>query len=94
MGTEDKHPDAGRVYLSRCGQQCGHLGALVVEDDGSESLNVAVRMREGQPVPPGSRLAMRDEHGDLRVVYDSRSGPAQVATPKYRDGWSRTFGVN
>jgi hypothetical protein len=94
MDKQEKHPDAGRVYLSGCGQPCDHLGALVVEDDGSESLNVAVRMKEGQSVPPGSRLAMRDEHGDLRVMYDGRSGPTQVATKGYRDGWSRTFGVN
>ena len=24
----------------------------------------------------------------------SRTGPAQVATPAYRDSWDRTFGVN
>lgn len=94
MGTEDKHPDAGRVYLSSCGSSCDHLGAVIIEDDGSASLGSAIRMKDGQPIPPGSRFAARDECGDLRVVYDGRSGPAQVATPKYRDGWSRTFGVN
>lgn len=51
---------------------------------------------EGEAIPPGSELVLlRPEQGadggyDVAACY--KSGPAQVATPKYREGYDRIFG--
>ncbi len=34
------------------------------------------------------------EKADVAASTPSLTGPAQVATPAYRDSWDRTFGVN
>lgn len=51
----------------------------------------------GRPMAPNSeliRVGARDEDGwhDVTVLYSNRSGPAQVATPQYREGYDRIFG--
>jgi hypothetical protein len=61
-------------------------------------------IRQGQPLAPGGevvRLSARSEAPclyDVKVDYEvpatpprSASGPAQVATPAYRESWERTF---
>lgn len=67
------------------------MPAIVVNDDGSTDCGDVVPLKEGQPILPGGYLVMPDDRGDLRVVDLGRSGPAQVATKQYRDGWARTF---
>jgi hypothetical protein len=68
------------------------MPALVVNDDGSTDCGDVVPLKDGQPISPGGHLVMPDENGELRVVDLGRhSGPAQVATKQYRDGWARTF---
>lgn len=51
--------------------------------------------KEGEPLKPGADLMSvsnecRDGWHDVEVLY--RSGPAQVATPAYREGYDRIFG--
>lgn len=53
------------------------------------------RLEDGAPVPPNSEVALinkecRDGWHTVKTLY--RTGPAQVATPEYRDGWDRIFG--
>jgi len=53
--------------------------------------------KEGAPIPPGAEFAIADEATcdcgtwrKLTSVY--KAGPAQVATPAYREGHDRIFG--
>jgi hypothetical protein len=63
-------------------------------DEGEHEMKVWVP-KPGEPLPEGAEaLSMgfecRDGWHDVETVY--RNGPAQVATPKYRDGYDRIFG--
>ncbi|MDP9035345.1 MAG: chitosanase [Myxococcota bacterium] len=65
-------------------------------------------LREGRPLASGGEVvrlerrkespALFDVHVDYTVPReglgssDTPSGPAQIATPAYRDSWERTFG--
>ena len=54
-------------------------------------------MVEGQPIVGDIvKLSPREEHAllfDVEVLHATpRSGPAQVATQAYRDGWDMIFG--
>jgi hypothetical protein len=61
-------------------------------------------LREGQPLAPGGEVVRLVERSGSPLVYDVKvdyalpgprvrtpSGPAQVASPAYRDSWDRTF---
>ena len=54
--------------------------------------------KDGQPIPERGELIQvgaEDDEGwrDVTTIYKSeRSGPAQVATPEYREGYDRIFG--
>lgn len=76
--------------LAMCGV---HQEMSVLGTDGSVE---AVRpVREGEDVRGNKLMRLhRTEDGlELETLYDGRasSGPAQVATPAYRDGWDRVF---
>lgn len=90
---EKKHPNAGRVHLMPGYEDCRDhpVPAIVIKDDGTPDYGDVVPLKDGQPLLPGGYLVMPDDRGDLRVVDLGHSGPAQVATEQYRDGWSRTF---
>jgi len=55
-------------------------------------------VKEGQPIPEGAELIQASEADsdgwrDVTSIYSNvKSGPAQVATPKYRAGYDRIFG--
>ena len=71
-------------------------------DDVTEVFVTPGHGSDGEPIPPGVELAQLGasscDCGDghwrsLRSIYkDERSGPAQVATPEYREGYDRIFG--
>lgn len=52
--------------------------------------------QEGESIPPGSELVLlhpeQCEDGGYDVATCYKSGPAQVATRAYRDGYDRIFG--
>jgi hypothetical protein len=64
-------------------------------------------LRDGQPLAPGGEVVRLVERPGTPCLYDvkvdyqvpgthesterSSNGPAQVATPAYRDSWERTF---
>ncbi len=61
-------------------------------------------LREGQPLAPGGEVVRLVERSGSPLVYDVKvdyaspgprtrtpGGPAQVASPAYRDSWERTF---
>jgi hypothetical protein len=64
-------------------------------------------LRQGQPLTPGGEVVRLTARSGAPCVYDVKvdyevpakapaparaaSGPAQVATPAYRDSWERTF---
>lgn len=48
------------------------------------------RLEEGRPIPPGRTVYYTDDDG--HIVDTFRYGPAQVASPRYRDGWDAVFG--
>jgi hypothetical protein len=56
-------------------------------------------MKDGATLAPGSEvidIEPRDGRYMAKTIYKvpltGGDGPAQVATPAYRDGWSRVFG--
>lgn len=63
MADEKDEGCVGQVHM------VGPGVCVVHEDDHSNSLNVAFRAREGQPLPPGARLVHMTPEG-ARVVYD------------------------
>lgn len=69
--------------------------ATIQRQDGSVQVGTFHEMHEGQPLPEGSELVHvnyhpKNEWHDSETVH--RSGPAQVATPAYREGHERIFG--
>ena len=63
--------------------------------DSGVDFGTFVEMKEGQPIPEGAELIRVGAEGDdgwrdVTSVY--KSGPAQVATPAYREGHDRIFG--
>jgi chemotaxis response regulator CheB len=65
-----------------------------------EVQRVLVRLaQDGKPIQPGSELVIVGDSScecghwrKLESVCGERSGPAQVTTPAYRDGYDRIFG--
>jgi hypothetical protein len=59
-------------------------------------LGEIVSSEEGRPMPDNAHLLTKED-GVIRVgpsveELKAGSGPAQVATPAYRDSWDRVFG--
>ncbi len=52
---------------------------------------------DGEALKPGADLMRvsdecRDGWHDVEILYRASSGPPQVATPEYREGYDRIFG--
>lgn len=67
----------------------------VRRDEEGERTVVVRSLKDGEPLTPGAEVATasrecRNGWRDLTVHY--RNGPAQVATPEYRQGYDRIFG--
>jgi len=67
----------------------------VRSDDDGERLVTISDHKSGDPLPPSSEyisLSSEDSEGwqDVNVLY--KTGPSQVATPAYREGYDRIFG--
>lgn len=69
--------------------------------DGEEKRVLVHAAEDGETIRPGSELAIVGDPTDeqdgvcwqpLESIYKNTSGPAQVATPAYRDGYDRIFG--
>ena len=65
--------------------------------DGDLQLGHFHEVKEGQPIPPGAEVVLVGKPGDdgwrdVESIYGGRSGPPQVATPEYREGYDRIFG--
>jgi hypothetical protein len=89
-----KHPDTGTVYIPEdvCMDKShahGSFPIAVVNGDGSLQFGEGHGMRDGEPLN-GAMMATRGPDGLFHTV-DLGTGPAQVATKAYRDGWDRTF---
>jgi hypothetical protein len=76
----------------------GH-GAAFRRQDGKLSFGTFTEVKDGQPIPEGAELVHlsgENEDGwrDVTSVYKRESsGPAQVATPQYRENYDRIFGT-
>lgn len=69
--------------------------SAVRRNDEGESVVAISPAKDGDPMHPGTELAdisheCRDGWHELRSIY--KNGPAQVATPAYREGYDRIFG--
>jgi hypothetical protein len=82
------------------GPVCGHGERLAYRRrDGEIETGVVRELEDGRPLPEGAELVQMNippgcdgECGgwhSATTVY--RNGPAQVATPKYREGYDRVF---
>ncbi len=70
--------------------------------NGERSTGVLAPLRDGQTLAEGTELVTVDTSGesedgwrDASTIYTVRAtsdGPAQVATPAYREGYDRIFG--
>lgn len=68
--------------------------ALLRREDGDSPV-LMTRPKDGAPIPPGASMVHVDQEcregwHDVTTLYTN--GPAQVATPEYREGWERIFG--
>lgn len=76
----------------------GHGAATRRDENGKiVGFGTFTEVKEGQPIQGGAELIrVGPENGDgwrdVETVYSNKSGPAQVATPAYRDGYDRIFG--
>jgi hypothetical protein len=77
-------------HVHVCG---GH--SVAIRPEGPRSTGRVYSMRQGQPIPPGAEL-LRHLGGDcyesLGPLDGQSSGPLQVASPAYREGYDRIFG--
>lgn len=65
------------------------------ERDGNSGLVSLLPAPDGTPIPEGGELVhvgANDSEGWRNVEVLYRNGPAQVATPAYREGYDRIFG--
>lgn len=68
--------------------------------DGRTRNVLVTAAQDGVPVQPGSELATFDQQRKCdedgtrwhTITSSYKQGPAQVATPKYREGYDRIFG--
>lgn len=69
-------------------------GQLAMHHGGDHSVGLSVLRKpvEGKALAPGQRFMRRQPDGRY-VPIAPRQGPAQVATPAYRDGWEGVFGA-
>ena len=73
-------------------------GAAIRRNGDGFGFGTFSEVKEGQPIREGAeliRIGPEDDDGwrDVTSIYEhERSGPAQVATPAYRDGYDRIFG--
>lgn len=75
-------------------------GRLVMRKDseGNPEFGHMTYADDGKSIPPGGELAIlenvgEDGWGNATTLYtQTLNGPAQVATPAYREGYDRIFG--
>lgn len=73
----------------------GVHAALRRTPDGEVRQVACSPMRDGAPLRPNSEVANvseTSEDGWHKLTSLYRTGPAQVATPRYREGYDRIFG--
>jgi len=78
----------------RIGPEIGPgVRTAVMRDVEGDHAVLMTQVRDGVPIPDGSEIVEIDttcREGWHDVI--SRSGPVQVATPAYREGYDRIFG--
>ena len=72
-------------------------GALIEREDGERVIGIVRPVEDGVPMAEGAELIESDgdtcgEWHTIRTLY-KHSGPAQVATKEYREGYDRIFGA-
>jgi hypothetical protein len=86
------------------GDHLGHkhpIPVLRVRPDGYAAVQIAMPMRDGQPVDPNRSMIVGDAEGNYYAepiaerspARGSKSGPAQVSTPAYRSNYETIFGA-
>lgn len=71
-------------------------GENVYIDCATKEICTVSPLEAGKPIHPGTTVATIREREDCVEIedVDLHSGPVQVATAAYREGWARTFGSN
>ncbi len=81
--------------LGPCDAHEGQEHVLATKDGLPVGVTHMQRANDGEPFPTGGSVYWTNKEG--RVVDSMRlgagDGPAQVATPKYRDNWESIFGA-
>ncbi|HEY8089025.1 MAG TPA: hypothetical protein VIF09_14295 [Polyangiaceae bacterium] len=105
---EKKDGDAFDVVLLRGATDDGEGARVLRARPGRVEAGEVRPMREGRPLGGGEIVRLEQRKGapalfDVRVEHELpgttpattpvHGGPAQVATPAYRDSWERTFGA-
>jgi hypothetical protein len=86
----NKKPKERIRFLGATGPDSG----VVIKEGTGELANV-VRVKDGQPISPGAHLIDIKKPGadgwsEIETLFGG-DGPAQVATPAYREGYDRIF---
>lgn len=85
----------------RIGEEVSPNTRLVERRGERSGVGTLTPVRDGQALPEGAELVKitpgQDGWHDVETIYKHEpvtelNGPPQVATPAYRDGWSRIFG--
>lgn len=82
------------VDLGACETHDGRRHVAWLKDGKPVSVGHASRAEEGMPLPPDADGIVWVDSKDGRIVDRmSLRGPAQVASPKYRDNYDAIFGA-
>ena len=69
---------------------------VVRVDEAGIRTSTVYPLKDGRALPAHGQICDIEERSegvyDVEVRHDLGSGPSQVATDDYRDGWDRTFG--
>ena len=95
MNDDDKPelPDGADtlVPLGPCEEGGFHVAA--VKDGEIVAVNRGTFVKDGEPIHEGmDYYAVDSKNGKVVDSFRLDSGPARVATPKYRNGWDAVFG--
>lgn len=81
--------------IRSCGEIAPGKSLVERETDGVTDHCLIYNPKDGEPLPEGAELICvekPDADGWQASTTLYRNGPAQVATPAYRDGYDRIFG--
>jgi hypothetical protein len=108
-GPQRKNGDAFDVVLMHGPTDDGEGARVLRARPGRVDAGEVRPMRDGRPIGDGAEVVRLERRADAPALFDvhvecavpqnvprrmtGQNGPAQVATPEYRENWELTFGT-